>query len=49
MMWAERGRHSEKPIVFHEIIEHYYPTLPKIELNARLARQGWDRWGADAP
>jgi N6-adenosine-specific RNA methylase IME4 len=36
------GRHSEKPAVFHEIIERYFPTLPKIELHARgaIARRG---------
>jgi N6-adenosine-specific RNA methylase IME4 len=41
--------HSEKPDRFLEMIEHYYPTLPKIELNARKARKGWDRWGNEAP
>ncbi len=39
------GRHSEKPDIFYELIEKYYPTLPKIELNARRARKGWDNWG----
>ena len=43
------GEHSEKPAIFHEIIEHYFPTLPKIELNARRARPGWDLWGYEAP
>jgi N6-adenosine-specific RNA methylase IME4 len=43
------GGHSEKPDAFYEMIEAYYPTLPKIELNARKARDGWDRWGLDAP
>ena len=46
---APRGRHSEKPWDAYHLIEHYFPTLPKIELNARLARDGWDRWGAEAP
>lgn len=27
---APVGRHSEKPDVFYEIIERYFPTLPKI-------------------
>ena len=46
---APVGRHSEKPAVFYEIIEGYFPTLPKIELNARAARHGWDVWGFEAP
>ena len=43
--------HSEKPAVFYEIIERYFPTLPKIELHARsaVARPGWDAWGLEAP
>jgi N6-adenosine-specific RNA methylase IME4 len=41
--------HSEKPEKFYELIEHYFPTLPKIELNARKARPGWDNWGLEAP
>lgn len=41
--------HSEKPQQFYEIIEAYFPHLPKIELNARRARAGWDRWGNEAP
>jgi N6-adenosine-specific RNA methylase IME4 len=46
---APRGRHSEKPVVFHELIEGYFPSLPKIELFARARRPGWDRWGNEAP
>ena len=41
--------HSEKPARFHELIESYFPSLPKIELNARVRRPGWDVWGAEAP
>jgi N6-adenosine-specific RNA methylase IME4 len=41
--------HSEKPAIFHELIEAYYPTLPRIELFARgPARPGWAVWGAEA-
>jgi N6-adenosine-specific RNA methylase IME4 len=45
------GRHSEKPEAFYEMIESYFPTLPKIELRARGAvpRPGWDVWGLEAP
>lgn len=41
--------HSRKPERFYEIIEGYFPNLPKIELNARRARPGWDAWGNEAP
>jgi hypothetical protein len=48
---AAVGRHSEKPAVFYELIESYFPTLPKIELHARgvAARLGWEVWGLEAP
>ncbi|PZU95644.1 MAG: hypothetical protein DI527_00940 [Chelatococcus sp.] len=46
---APVGPHSAKPERFHELIEAYFPTLPKIELNARMRRPGWDVWGAEAP
>lgn len=43
------GEHSVKPDWQYELIESYFPTLPKIELNARRARDGWDSWGLEAP
>lgn len=46
---APRGKHSEKPEIFYELIESYFQHLPKIELNARQARPGWDSWGLEAP
>jgi N6-adenosine-specific RNA methylase IME4 len=46
---APRGKHSQKPDSFYELIEAYFPTLPKIELNARRARDGWERWGNESP
>lgn len=46
---APVGEHSAKPDVFYELIEDYYPNLPKIELNARRLRQGWEAWGLEAP
>jgi len=46
---APRGRHSEKPKIFYDLIEGYYPNVPKIELNARDKRDGWDSWGFEAP
>jgi N6-adenosine-specific RNA methylase IME4 len=43
---APRGRHSEKPEAALQMIERYYPNVPKIELNRRgPARAGWDAWG----
>jgi len=42
---APRGRHSEKPAAFAEAIEKMYPTLSRIELFARVRREGWDSWG----
>ena len=32
---ASVGRHSEKPYIFHEMIERLFPSMPKIELFAR--------------
>lgn len=46
---APIGEHSAKPDKFYELIESYFPTLPKVELNARRARPGWVRWGYEAP
>lgn len=42
---VERGKHSEKPQVFRDIIETLYPTSSKVELFARLRNDGWDAWG----
>jgi N6-adenosine-specific RNA methylase IME4 len=46
---APRGGHSEKPFEAYELIERMYPELPKIELFARNAREGWAAWGNQAP
>jgi N6-adenosine-specific RNA methylase IME4 len=46
---APKGAHSEKPDKLYEMIEEYYPTMPKIELNCRgRPRDGWDAWGNEA-
>src|SRR5579862_7060612 len=42
---APTGKHSEKPEKAIELIEAYFPTLPKIELHARKRRSGCDSWG----
>lgn len=49
LVMADVGEHSAKPERFYELIESYFPSLPKIELNARKARAGWESWGAEAP
>lgn len=46
---AETRGHSIKPDWQYELIESYFQNLPKIELNARRARAGWDAWGLEAP
>lgn len=44
------GAHSTKPEAAMRMIESYYPTLSKIELNCRGApRPGWIGWGLEAP
>ncbi|CUX41139.1 MT-A70 family protein [Agrobacterium genomosp. 5 str. CFBP 6626] len=46
---APVGSHSEKPELSLEMIESYFPNIPKIELNRRgEARPGWDAWGLEA-
>lgn len=45
VVFADRGDHSVKPAAFYELIERWYPTLPKIELFARDEREGWAAWG----
>jgi N6-adenosine-specific RNA methylase IME4 len=45
---APVGKHSAKPAKFYEIIERHFTNVPKIELNARVGRDGWDSWGHEA-
>jgi N6-adenosine-specific RNA methylase IME4 len=42
-----RGRHSEKPEAFFELVEQLSPG-PYLELFARRQRLGWDTWGDEA-
>lgn len=46
---AAVGQHSVKPDWQYGLVEAYFPHIPKIELNARRSRPGWDSWGVDAP
>jgi N6-adenosine-specific RNA methylase IME4/DNA-binding CsgD family transcriptional regulator len=49
VMTIARKEHSAKPEQFLELIEQYFPNLPKIELNRRgPPRAGWDAWGNEA-
>ncbi len=41
----ERQAHSEKPEEFRTIIDKLYPKGKRIELFARKAAKGWERWG----
>lgn len=45
----KKGLHSAKPDLFAEWIEKLFPHAAKLEMNARQARAGWDRWGNEAP
>lgn len=42
---APRGRHSQKPDVFYELLERLYPDALKLELFCRQARPGWAAFG----
>lgn len=48
LLYGPSGIHSEKPECIMEMIERYFPTVPKLELNSRKARKGWTVWGLDA-
>lgn|SRR5262245_35726865 len=41
----ERGKHSEKPVEFYDIIETLYTHGRKLEIYARNRRDGWDVYG----
>jgi N6-adenosine-specific RNA methylase IME4 len=42
-----RGRHSQKPEAFYDLVERISPG-PYLELFARRNRLGWDTWGNEA-
>lgn len=44
---ADKGRHSEKPAAFYDLIERMYPQAKRVELFARKRRQGWSVWGTE--
>ena len=43
---AERGRHSEKPSYFYQLLERVTPE-PRIDLFARRRHPGFDAWGKE--
>lgn len=45
---APRRRHSQKPDEQYTLIEAV-SVGPRLEMFARTARDGWDRWGLEAP
>lgn len=47
--WWEwpRGKHSEKPEAFLDLVEQVSPA-PRVELFARRDRLGWDTWGDES-
>jgi N6-adenosine-specific RNA methylase IME4 len=42
---APRRRHAEKPEMYYEMLEKYYPGYAKVELFCRSVREGWAAWG----
>ena len=44
----KRGKHSAKPAAFYTMVEALCPGS-KLEMFARAERDGWTRWGAEAP
>lgn len=49
LFYAERLSHSQKPNCVYKYIETLFGDIPRIELFARQAVEGWDRWGFEAP
>lgn len=44
----ERGKHSQKPEEFRDIIDTIYPYGRRIELFARRPSEGWEVWGNES-
>lgn len=44
---APRGRHSEKPDAFYDLVERVSPG-PYLEMFSRRARFNWDTWGDES-
>lgn len=48
VVFAPKGRHSEKPAAAIEVFERVSPG-PRVEMFARSSWPGWDAWGNEAP
>lgn len=49
-VFEERARrHSQKPEISYDIINHLYPHARKLEMYARTERDGFDCWGNEVP
>lgn len=46
---APTRAHSQKPDEVYQLIDRLYPDGPRLEMFARAAWPGWDRWGDEAP
>ena len=46
VFYGDRGRHSEKPEEFYELVRRCSPG-PRLEMFARAAHIGFDAWGAE--
>lgn len=44
-LFSRRRKHSQKPDEIYDIVDILYPNKTKIELFARLRREGWSAWG----
>lgn len=45
VMTEKSTKHSKKPICAYDMIENLYPNSNKLEMYARIKRDGWDVWG----
>lgn len=45
VVYATRGRHSEKPLEVRMRLERLFGDVPRIELFARGQSEGWDQFG----
>lgn len=48
VVFAPRGRHSEKPAAAYAVFEAVSPG-PRVSMFARASRPGWCVWGNEAP
>ena len=49
LVFAERTKHSKKPEEVRKRIELLFGDIPRLEMFARQASEGWDVFGNEAP